>query len=77
MLFSVVWAVGGTLGDEESRRNFDEWLRSKWSTVSKVELPSEINGQRVTVFDLELIYKPYDEIKAEIGSIENQDDYLA
>lgn len=44
VFYSLVWAIGGTLGDETSRRNFDGWLRVKWPTVSKVELPTELSG---------------------------------
>lgn len=62
-VFSVIWAIGGTVADEQSRENFDKWIRFKWSKVSDVDLPVEIDGQPITVFDLCLDYTPFAEIK--------------
>lgn len=76
VMFSLVWAVGGTLGDKQSRLNFDKWLRTKWSSVSSVEIPAQIGGQAVTVFDLELVYKPYSEVREEVAKLETPDEYI-
>ena len=62
----MVWAIGGTVADEESRENFDKWIRFKWPKVSNIDVPTEIDGQPVTVFDLCLDYTSFASVKEQL-----------
>lgn len=73
-IFSVIWAIGGTVADEQSRENFDKWIRFKWSKVSNVDIPTEIDEQPVTVFDLCLDYTPFASIKDQLVQFQQSGD---